>query len=331
MSDIHLTMSCGDYDRTRALIDGRVKPEGIELTTLPLPTPERMFRMIQNGEFDVCESSSAMFLAGLDAGRPWIGIPVFPHRRFRHSYIVVHAEKGIERPEDLRGRRVGIAAYTNSAAMWVRGFLQHDYGVTPDAIRWVTAAEEDVEEWEPPAGVHIERAPANTRLQDLLVSGDLDAMIFPDMVEAFRDGSAPIRRLFPDYRTVEEEYFRRTGYFPIMHLMIVRKDVIDRYPWVGITMMKAFERAKQLCYDYIRDQRKSSLVFFGAAWEEQRALMGPDPWPYALEPNRSTLEALLQYAHEQGVTRRRYAVEDLFHPTTYTYDPVFDRTKWADR
>src|SRR5437867_7986671 len=128
MGDIHLTMSCGDYDRTRPLIDGRVKPEGIELTTIPLPTPERMFRMIQNGEFDICESSTGMFLSGLDSGRPWAGIPVFPHRRFRHSYIMVNAEKGIERPEDLRGKRVGVAFYTNSAALWVRGFLQHDYG-----------------------------------------------------------------------------------------------------------------------------------------------------------------------------------------------------------
>ena len=331
MADIHLTMSCGDYDRTRPLIDGRVKPEGIELTTIPLPTPERMFRMLQNAEFDVCESSSAMFLAGLDAGRPWIGIPVFPHRRFRHSYMLVNTEKDISRPEDLRGRRVGIPVYTNSAAVWVRGFLQHDYGVPPEDIIWVTGAEEEVPEWTPPPGIRIERPPEGTRLQNLLVSGEIDAMVMPDMVEAFREGHSHLQRLFPNYKEVEQDYYRRTSFFPIMHIMVVRNDVIDRYPWVGITMMKAFERAKQSCYDYFRDQRKSSMAWYGAAWEEQQAILGPDPWPYTLERNRPTLDAMLQYSYEQGITKRRYAVEEILHPTTHTYDPVFEKTIWADR
>jgi 4,5-dihydroxyphthalate decarboxylase len=324
-------MSCGDYDRTRPLIDGRVRPEGIELTTIPLATPERMFRMVENGEFDVCESSTGMFLSGLDMGRSWVGIPVFPHRRFRHSYIMVNTDKGIKAPEDLRGRRVGLAFYTNSAAIWVRGFLQHDYGVAPRDVTWVTGSEEDAVGWEAPAGVRIERAPPGSRLQNLLVSGDIDAMVYPDMVEAFREGTSKIQRLFPNHVEVETDYYRRTGYFPIMHVMIVRQDVIERYPWVGITLMKAFERAKQVCYDYIRDQRRSSLAFFGAAWEAQQALMGADPWPYTLERNRPTLEALLLYAEEQGITRRRYVVDDLFHPTTRTYDPIFDKTIWADR
>jgi len=331
MGSVHLTLSCGDYDRTRPLIDGRVRAEGLDLTAIPLPTPERMFRMVQNDEFDICESSTGMFLAGLDRGRSWAGIPVFPHRRFRHSYVMVNTEKGIDRPEDLRGKRVGIAFYTNSAAIWLRGFLQHDYGVAPEDITWVTGGEEEVDEWEAPAGVRIERAPGGTRLQNLLVTGEIDAMMYPDMVEAFREGAGTLRRLFPNYVEVESDYFRRTGYFPIMHVMVIRREVIERYPWVGITMMKAFERAKHVCYDYIRDQRKSSLAFFGAAWEQQQALMGPDPWPYTMERNRPTLEALLQYAHEQGITRRRLAVEELFHPSTHKYDPIFDKTIWADR
>ncbi|MEA2639073.1 MAG: 4,5-dihydroxyphthalate decarboxylase [Chloroflexota bacterium] len=331
MGDVHLTLACGNYDRTRALLDGTVKPEGIDLTTIAVPTPERMFRMIQNDEFDVCESSSAMFLAGFEAGRQWIGLPVFPHRRFRHGYVLVNTEKGIERPEDLRGKRMGIAVYTNSAAVWVRGFLQHDFGVAPEEITWITAADEEVPEWEAPPGVRIERAPAGTRLQDWLVDGRIDAMMMPDLVEAFRDGSSSVRRLFPNFREVEEDYFRRTGFFPIMHIIIVRSAIIERYPWVGISMMKAFERSKQICFDYFRDQRKSSLAFFGAAWEEQRALMGPDAWPYTLERNRPTLEAMLEYAHEQGITRRGFTVDELFHPTTHTYDPIFDKTIWADR
>ncbi len=331
MPRIHLTMAVGDYDRTRPLIDGTVQPEGIDLTVIPLPTPERMFRMAHFEEFDICESSSAVFLAGRARGRRWTAIPVFPHRRFRHSYVFVRKDAGIREPRDLIGRRVGVAIYMNSAALWVRGILQHEYGVPLESITWVTGADEEIEDWQPPPGVRIERCPAGERLQNLLLRGEIDAQIFPDVLESFREGSERIARLWPNYKEVEQDYYRRTGIFPIMHVMIIRDAVLERDPWVATALMKAFQQAKELCYAYIRDQRKSSLAWYGALWEEERALLGPDPWPYTFAANRATLETLLQYAHEQGLIPARWAPETLFAPASLHYDPNAPKTIWADR
>jgi 4,5-dihydroxyphthalate decarboxylase len=331
VANIHLTMSCGDYDRTRPLIDGSVQPEGIDLTVIPLPTPERMFRMLQYDEFDVCESSSAMFLAARARGRRWTAFPVFPHRRFRHSYVFIRGDAGIRSPSDLAGRRVGVAVYMNSAALWIRGNLQHDYRVPLESITWVTGADEEIEDWQPPAGIRIERCPPGERLQNLLLRGDIDAQIFPDVLESFRTGDSRVQRLFPNYKEVEQDYFRRTGIFPIMHVMVVRDEVLERDPWVATALTKAFQRAKEACYAWIRDQRKSSLAWYGALWEEERALLGPDPWPYTFAENRATLETLLEYAHEQGLIPERWAPETLFAPSTLRYDPTADKTMWADR
>jgi 4,5-dihydroxyphthalate decarboxylase len=331
MAKLHLSLALGDYDRTRPLIDGTVQAEGLDLTVIPLPTPERMFRMAQFDEFDVCESSSAMFLAARAQGRRWTALPVFPHRRFRHSYVFVRDDAGIATPEDLAGRRVGVAIYMNSAALWVRGILQHEYGVPLESITWVTGADEEIEGWRPPPGIRVERCPAGERLQTLLRSGGIDAQIFPDVLEAFREGSGRVRRLFPNYKEVEQDYFRRTGMFPIMHVMIVRDEILERDPWVATSLVKAFQQAKDACYRYIRDQRKSSLAWYGALWEEERTLLGADPWPYTFAENRATLETMLQYAHEQGLIPDRWAPESLFAPSTLRYDPNAEKTIWADR
>jgi 4,5-dihydroxyphthalate decarboxylase len=272
-----------------------------------------------------------MFLAARAQGRRWTGIPVFPHRRFRHSYVFIRSGAGIREPRDLAGRRVGVAVYMNSAALWVRGTLQHEYGVPLESITWVTGADEEIEDWQPPAGIRIERCPPGERLQNLLLRGEIDAQIFPDVLEAFRQGSGQVGRLWPNYKEVEQDYFRRTGIFPIMHVMVVRDEVLERDPWVATAVTKAFQRAKEACYAYIRDQRKSSLAWYGALWEEERALLGPDPWPYTFAENRATLETLLQYAHEQGLIPEPWAPESLFAPSTLRYDPTADKTMWADR
>ena len=331
MARLHLSMSIGDYDRTRPLIDGTVQPEGMDLTVIPLPTPERMFRMMQFDEFDVCESSSAMFLAARARGKRWTAIPVFPHRRFRHSYVFVNRGAGVREPRDLIGRRVGVAVYMNSAALWVRGILQHEHGVPLDSVTWVTGADEEIEDWEPPPGIRVERCPVGERLANLLLRGEIDAQIYPDLLEAFREGTSNLGRLWPNYKEVEQDYFRRTGIFPIMHVMVVRDEVLERDPWVATALVKAFQQAKEVCYRYIRDQRKSSLAWFGAQWEEEQALLGPDPWPYTFAENQQTLETLLQYAHEQGLIPERWAPETLFAPSTVRYDPNADKTIWADR
>jgi 4,5-dihydroxyphthalate decarboxylase len=331
MGRLHLTMSVGDYDRTRPLIDGLVQPEGMDLTVIPLSTPERMFRMMQFDEFDICESSSAMFLAARARGTRWTAIPVFPHRRFRHSYVFVNRAADIREPGDLRGRRVGVAVYMNSAALWVRGILQDEYNVPLDSVTWVTGADEEIEDWQPPPGVRVERCPVGERLANLLVRGDIDAQIYPDLLEVFREGEGGIGRLWPNYKEVEQDYYRRTKMFPIMHVMVVRDEVLERDPWVATALVKAFQQAKDVCYRYIRDQRKSSLAWFGAQWEEELVLLGPDPWPYTFPENRATLETLLRYAHEQGLIPERWAPEPLFAPSTLQYDPNAEKTIWADR
>jgi 4,5-dihydroxyphthalate decarboxylase len=315
MPDIRLTLSCGDYDRTRPLIEGAVRPRDIDLTVIPLPSAERHTRFVRHLEFDICELQIAQYLGLKGRGAPLTALPVFPHRRFHHSCAMVRKDAGIERPEDLRGKRVGIHAWHNPIALWVRGLLQHEHDVPPGAIQWVGDADEDVPGWTPPDWLHIERAPAGWSAERLLEAGQVDATLVADVGVA-DSAASPARRLWPNYRQVEQDYYRRTGIFPIRHVVVLKEAVLQRHPWVGPRVVQAFEDAKQQAYRYWADHRRSYLAWFGAEQEEERALLGADPWPYAVQPNRVALETLLNYAVEQGITARRLAVEELFAPGT---------------
>jgi 4,5-dihydroxyphthalate decarboxylase len=314
MPNLRLSLSCGDYDRTRPLIDGAVAVPGLDLTVIPLPSAERHSRFVRHLAFDACELQIAQYLGLKSRGAPLTAIPVFPHRRFNHSSVMIRADAGIERPEDLRGRRVGIHAWHNPIALWVRGVLQHEHGVAPGAIHWVADSTEDVPGWEPPDWLHMERAPAGQTAERLLEAGALDATMVADVGVVAADGRA--RRLWPNYRAVEQDYYRRTGIFPIRHLVVVKEDILQRDPWVAPSLVRAFEDAKRLAYRYWADHRRSYLAWFGAEQDEERALLGPDPWPYSVAANRVVLETLLDYAAEQQITDRRLAVEELFAPTT---------------
>lgn len=287
MGDLNLTLACEDYDRTRPLRDGSVKPEGIDLNYLVLPVEEIFWRMLRYEEFDVAELSMGAFLVDASRGRrPFVAIPVFPSRTFRHRCIFVNVTSGIERPEDLRGKRVGVPEYTMTASVWLRGLLQHEYGVAPEEIHWFQGGEEqpgrkDRVEFDPPPKVRLGVIPEDRTLNEMIESGEIDALMSPRMPSCFLSGSPKVRRLFPDFKRVEMDYFRKTGIFPLMHTVVIRMGVYEKNPWVAQSLYKAFCEAKDLCFSQIYDSNvlRNSLPWTIADYEETRLLMGGDYWP----------------------------------------------------
>jgi 4,5-dihydroxyphthalate decarboxylase len=307
MTNTRLTLSCGDYDRTRPLIDGKIPTPGLDLTVIALPSAERHARFVTKMEFDVCELQVAQYLGLKSRGAPITAIPVFPHRRFNHSCVMVRVGSAIECPADLRGRRVGIHAHFNPIALWVRGLLQHEFGVAPNTIHWISDSAENVSGWTPPPWLKIETASPGRKMQELLAAGELDAQILSALAI-----NRVACRLWPNYRQVEADYFRRTGIFPIRHLVVVKDDVLQRDPETPMNLVRAFEAAKQHAYQYWSDHRRSYLAWFGAEQEDERALLGADPWPYSIAQNRVVLDTLLDYAFEQGLTDRRMDIREIF-------------------
>lgn len=284
----------------------------MDLTVLPLPSGERHRRFVRDLEFDVCELQVAQYLGLKSRGAPITAIPVFPHRRFNHSCVMVRADSVIARPEDLRGRRIGVHGHFNPIALWIRGLLQHEYALPPSEIHWVADGAEEIPGWSPPSWLKIERAPTGRKMQDLLKAGEIDAQILSDSGADSAASNKAVRRLWPNYREVEADYYRRTGIFPIRHLVAVKNEVLRNHPGVAADLVRLFENAKQQAYRYWSDHRRSSLAWFGAEQEEERALLGADPWPYSIEKNRIVLETLLDYAYEQRLTERRLTIDEIF-------------------
>jgi 4,5-dihydroxyphthalate decarboxylase len=324
MADIKLTLACEDYDRTRALRDGSVKPDGIEINYLALPVEEIFWRMLRYQEFDVAEVSMGAFLVAAARGyRPFIAIPVFPSRTFRHRCIFINTASGITKAQELRGKRVGVPEYTMTAAVWLRGLFQHEYGVSPREIDWVQGGEEqpgrkDRVDFDLPPGIRLEVIPHNRTLNEMIESGEIDVLMSPRMPSCFRRGSPRVRRLFPDFKRVEMDYFRRTGIFPIMHGIAIRMDLYEKHPWVAQSLFKAFSAAKDRCFSEIYDTNvlRRSLPWEAAEYEETTELMGSDYWPYGFAVNRDGLETLHSYLLEQGLIKQRLDLEKLFAPST---------------
>jgi len=256
--------------------------------------------------------------------RDYTLVPVFPLRTFRHKSIFVHADRGIRTPQDLRGRSVAVAGYSQSSLVWIRGFLQHEYGVRPEEINWVSATKSSDEgqvsenESRIPEGVPITRGPVGKDESQLLVEGEVDAVFSAKEPQAYIDGDPEIVRLFADYRRTEREYFKTTGIFPIMHVVAIRKDVVAENPQLPRAVFEGYSRAKSLMYVEQRalGWAMNSLPWYGQELEETRKLMGDNFWPYGIEPNLLALEALFQYSHEQGFSERRVTIDELFHPST---------------
>lgn len=311
-SKLRLTLCCRNYDLTAPLVSGQVVPDGCEVVWMPFHV-DSFWRMLSHQEFDVSETSTHTYLLARAQGAEVTALPIFPHRRFRHSYIYVNRAAGIERPQDLAGKRVGLPEYQVTAAVWVRGILRDDYGVDPLSIRWYEARQSVRFEFAPPVGLSIERLPAGDNdLGALLARGDLDAVIGPGLPEQFLR-HAGVRRLFPDFKRVEREYFLRSGNFPIMHVVVVRSELLQRYPWLAGNLLQAFQRSKELCYARMRDARLWALVWNRAAYEEELEVFGGDAFPYGIEANRRPLETLIRYSLEQGMLKQAPpSIESLF-------------------
>ena len=324
MGKIRLTLACWDYDRTRALQEGRVEVEGVELTYLPLRVEETFWRMLRYQEFDACELSMGSYLIARDKGHPpFVAIPVFPSRAFRHSCVFINTGAGIQEPKDLIGKRVGVPEYQMTMAIWVRGILQHEYGVPPQKINWFTGGQEepgriDKVRHDLPPNIDIRSIGPDQTLSSMLESGELDALMSTYLPMPFVRRSPKVRRLIPNFREVEREYYRRTKIFPIMHCVALREDIYQNYPWVAQSLYKAFCEAKMRCQEsmYEFSALKYMLAWSIAEMEEEMAIFGDDLWPYGLEANRHGLETLIHYAHEQGLIQKKVDVKDLFAPNT---------------
>ncbi|MFO1324706.1 MAG: ABC transporter substrate-binding protein [Burkholderiales bacterium] len=322
MSRLRLTLACWDYDRTRALMDGSIVPDGIDLNYVNLPVEETFFRMLRHREFDAAELSLSSYTVSLFREPvQFVAIPVFPSRMFRHSSIYVHAGSNIREPKDLIGKRVGVPEYQMTAPVWIRGILSDRHGVPVDSVTYFTGGEEEPGRSEKlkldlPAAIKVVPiGPAQT-LSMMLANGEIDALYTARMPSTFRTAPDRVRRLFPDYADVEKQYFRDTGIFPIMHTVAIRRDVYERDRWVAQSLAKAFAAAQRRTYDdlQVTAALKGMLPWLTAHAEQARALMGDDFWPYGIERNRDTLATFLRYHHEQGLSKRLLQPEALFAP-----------------
>ena len=308
MSDLPITLACWDYDRTAALADGTVRPEGIELTYLPLMMPESAFRMLRFGDFEASEMSLSWYTRTVFAEqRPFIALPVFPSRMFRHSCVYVNAHSGITSAKDLIGRRIGCPEYQMTAAVWLKGIMSDHHGVPADSVSYLTGGLEEPGRQETPMQLpdrfDVRPIPAARTLSQMLDDGEIDALYTAHMPSSFARGSANVQRLWPDFEQVERDYFRETGIFPIMHVIVVRADVYEASPWVARSLMKAFEQAKDVAYHGLREttQLKVMLPWLHAqVADAEREFGTPDFFSYGLEANRHVLSTFLRYSLRAG-------------------------------
>jgi 4,5-dihydroxyphthalate decarboxylase len=314
---LQLTLAAGDYESIRALKEGIIEPDGIELTILTDMTAEvRHARMLRDRHFDIAELSMSNYLVAKDNGLPFIAIPVFLHRRFRHGFVFVNTAKEINKATDLIGKNVGVGGYHATANLWVRGILEHEFDVPHKQIHWFKEVEEKIP-WQSPPGLSIQKIPTGKKIVDMLLAGELDAVIEPEVIRPIATKDPRVRRLFPNYRELEIDYFKRTGIFPIMHTTAIRQEIVTKHPWVTASLMQAFEESKKISYKRMENPRIIPLAWFRSFVEEQEDIFGSDPWVYGLgDANRKNVETLMQYSHEQGLIGRKMALEQLFIDTT---------------
>jgi 4,5-dihydroxyphthalate decarboxylase len=324
MARLPITIATWDYDRVRALVDGRVAVEGCDVNYITMPVEECLERAYFHGEFEVAEIGFSPYLITLSRGSaPYVAVPAFLSRMFRHSAIYVRSDRSIDGPADLRGRRVGVPEYQMSAAMWVRGFLQDEFGIAAGDIDWVQGGLENPGRRDKfplnlPDGFPLTSLDGGETLSRMLADGGIDAVISARRPSCFIAGHPRVRRLFADSRAVERDYFARTGLFPIMHAVGIRRDVLDRHPWLAASVYKAFLQAKRLADADLAETTalKIGLPWVNAEFEATTQAMGADFWPYGVEANRRTLAAMARYSHEQGLAVRLLTVEEMFAPGT---------------
>ena len=320
MALLNLSVAIGDYDRNRPLIDSAVKIDGVDPVFMKLVPEEIFFRAFRTQDFDICELSLSSFtLKTALRTCPYVGVPAFVSRCFRHTSIYVRTDR-IKKPEDLRGRKVGLPEWQLTANVWARAILEDDFGVKQSDITWVRGGISDAARPEKislnlPKGIVLEDAPRDTTISAMLARGEIDGFIAP---RAPALQSHDVGWLFRDPMEAAKDYFRRTGIFPIMHLIGIRRTLVEKHPWLPAAVLKAFEQSKKTAIDHLTDlsATKVTLPFVEEQLTDARALMGDDYWPYGVEPNRSALEAFLRHHHSQGVSPRLVSVDELFHPST---------------
>jgi 4,5-dihydroxyphthalate decarboxylase len=324
LAKLNLSIAVGDYDRTRPLVDGAVQIDGVDPTFSLLVPEEIFFRAFRNAEFDVCELSLSSFSVKTAADDcPYVGVPVFPSRAFRHTCVCIRNDRGIGAPEDLKGRRVGLPEYQLTANVWMRAILADEHGVQPSDITWVRGGYEQPGRVEKiavklPADVRVEEAPTGETLTGLLDKGEIDAVMGPRAPSSFDRGDPRISWLYPDPTAAAAEWYGRRRVFPIMHILGVRRSLAERHPWLPGALAKAFEQAKAAAPAKLTDTSatKVTLPFVEEQLRNARRLMGDDFWSYGFTPNRHVLEYFLYHHHRQGLSARLLNPEELFHPAT---------------
>jgi 4,5-dihydroxyphthalate decarboxylase len=322
MPNLRLTLACWDYDRTRALIDGRVRPAGIDLDVKVLRPRQTFQRMLETREFHVSEMSLASYVALKGRGQcPFVAVPVALSKFFRHSCIYVRTDAGIAAPADLKGKRVGTSQYGSTALVFMRGMLQHDYGVAPSDLHWFmgalnAAAEQPLVPLSLPKNIQLDMLRPGQTLEGMFAAGELDALLSIYLPSLFLEGSPRIARLFPSFKQVEQDYYRRTRIFPIMHTVVLRADVHEQHPWAARNIYQAFRAAKDIAVAglYDTDALQLALPWLLDHVEEAWRVFGKDFWSYGLEPNRPALAALGRFVHEQGLSPRTVSADELFAP-----------------
>ena len=324
MPKLKISLGCCDYDRTKAIFDGRVPIEGCEVLPVAIEPEEAFHRAFSSQEFDVSEISiSSHTLMTARGENAYVGIPAFVSRLFRHSGIYIRTDCGIDRPEALQGKTIGLPEYQITANVWIRGILQDDYQVKPASIHWLRGGLEEPGRLERaplelPANIELTQVADGKTLSGMLETGELDAVISARAPSCFERGAPNVARLFPDYRRTEEDYFRRTKIFPTMHIIGIRKSLVERHPWLPVSVLKAFMRAKDLAmYELGQIGHLFTTLPWGVSeFENARRLMGSDYWSYGFEPNRHVLDTFTCYHHEQGLSARKVAPEELFAHST---------------
>lgn len=312
MGKCHVSLAVGEYDRTIALISGQVSPVGIDLTVLPMSDAwDRHQRMIRNEEFDVAELSLSSYLMAKERGQGFIALPIFPYRMFRQQFMLIRKGRGISTPEDLRGKRVGTPMYQTTTMLWVRGMLEHEYGIHPEEIQWVTEREELVPFVSGGVSITVESEPVET----LFAQGKLDAIVVIEEVEQHWLDDHEVERLFPNFPEVEADYYSRTRIYPIMHIVAVKSELVSKYPWLPKSLYDAFTDSLGYSDEMERYPRVVNLAWANAYFEAERKLFGGNPYAYGIAKNRPSLEAAVRYSFEQGLTSHQLEVEDVFVPS----------------
>lgn len=330
---LDISIGLWDYDRIRPMIDGSVKSDGVNINWVLLPPSETIYRMMQFHEFDVSEVSlSAYVLANEMEGNPFAAIPVFPVRSFRHRSVYINKDSGIESPEDLKGKVVGTPRYRQTASVWIRGMLSDEYGVRNSDVSFVVGGtnqrENEWQYWNSGEGgrsrdskVRIEEMPEGKNLSTMLENGEIDALYSANEPKCFVNRSPKVARLFPDYEDAEKKYYQKTGIFPIMHVVVMRKELYEKNRWLAASLFKSFLKAKEFLYNEIYNPGGTAATKYILPWalpdyEKTRNIMGEDFWPYGVEKNRKCLETFIRYSHEQGLAREVRKAESLFAPET---------------